>query len=135
MSPKAPPVFKRPTSSSAQSEAKLAALADRAEARGNAVAGQPLPEEAPPQARKAASLQARKSASLQTSRDGVSAARSGTQAEPYVRARDGQVTRSTTVHLPVELLQQLRLQAATREVHMSAIVTEAVRDWLERGRP
>lgn len=134
MSPKAPPVFKRPTSSSVESEAKLAALAERAEARGNAVAGQPVPEERPAQARKPATLQARKS-NLQVSRDGVSAARSGTQAEPYVRARDGQVTRSTTVHLPVELLQQLRLQAATQEVHMSAIVTEAVRDWLERRRP
>jgi hypothetical protein len=65
---------------------------------------------------------------------GANTARSGTQAEPYRRARDGQVTRSTTVHLPVDLLQQLRMQAATREVHMSAIVADAVRDWLERER-
>lgn len=58
-----------------------------------------------------------------------SASRSGTHAAPHVRA-DGQATRSTTVHLPVDLHQELRLEAAHRGEHMSAIVAEAVR---ERG--
>lgn len=62
-----------------------------------------------------------------------SVARSGTQAEPYVRA-DGQATRSTTVHFPVELHQKLRVEAAKRGVHMSSIVAEAVREWFAKRR-
>lgn len=62
---------------------------------------------------------------------GTGVARSGTQAEPYVRA-DGQATRSTTVHFPVDLHQKLRVEAAKRGVHMSAIVAEAVRQWFKQ---
>jgi hypothetical protein len=65
--------------------------------------------------------------------EAASAARSGTQAEPYVRA-DGQATRSTTVHFPVELHQKLRVEAAKRGVHMSSIVAEAVREWFAKRR-
>lgn len=131
MSPKAPPVFKRPSSANADTEAKLAELAERAEARGNAVAGEVLTETT--QAREAANPQARKPARLRAVRESASSvARSGTQAEPYVRARDGQATRSTTIHLPVELHQRLRMEAASREIHMSAIVAEAVSAWLKR---
>lgn len=129
MSPKAPPVFKRPNTANAATEAKLAELAERAEARGNAVAGEVV---ADTQARDVASSQARTPARLQAVRETASVARSGTQAEPYVRARDGQATRSTTIHLPVELHQRLRMEAAAREVHMSAIVAEAVSAWLRR---
>jgi hypothetical protein len=129
MSPKAPPVFKRPAAVSLDAEAKLAELAERAEARGNAVAGEQMLENASSQAREPARPQARKSEKRETS-GGV--ARSGTQAAPYVRARDGEATRSTTIHLPVPLHQQLRMAATEREVHMSAIVAEAVRDWLKR---
>jgi hypothetical protein len=128
MSPKAPPVFKRPSVTSVDAEAKLAELAERAEARGNAVAGEPL-ENASSQARSIAKPQARKP-HKRASSGGV--ARSGTQAEPYVRARDGEATRSTTIHLPVSLHQQLRMAATEREVHMSAIVAEAVGEWLKR---
>jgi hypothetical protein len=131
MSPKAPPVFKRPSTANTATEAKLAELAERAEARGNAVAGEILAE--PLQARELATPQARRTAKLRTVRESASSvARSGTQAEPYVRARDGQATRSTTIHLPVGLHQRLRMEAAEREVHMSAIVTEAVSAWLKR---
>jgi hypothetical protein len=131
MSPKAPPVFKRPGTTNADTEAKLAELAERAEARGNAVAGEVVAESS--QAREVASPQARKLAKFRAVRDSASSvARSGTQAEPYVRARDGQATRSTTIHLPVELHQRLRMEAASREVHMSAIVAEAVSTWLKR---
>lgn len=129
MSPKAPPVFKRPAVVSVDAEAKLAALAERAEARGNAVAGEQLLESASLQAREPARPQARKTAKRESS-GGV--ARSGTQAAPYVRARDGEATRSTTIHLPVPLHQQLRMAATEREVHMSAIVAEAVADWLRK---
>jgi hypothetical protein len=128
MSPKAPPVFKRPSSVSLEAEAKLAELAERAEARGNAVAGEAV-KNASLQARKTAKPQARKSQKRESS-GGV--ARSGTQAEPYVRARDGEATRSTTIHLPVPLHQELRMAATEREVHMSAIVAEAVREWLKK---
>lgn len=62
-----------------------------------------------------------------------SAARSGTQAAPYVRS-DGEATRSTTVHFPVDLHQKLRVEAAKRGVHMSAIVAEAVREWFAKRR-
>ena len=133
MSPKQPLNFagRRPGTLPAEAEAKLAELESRAEARGNAVAGQaapepPLPEPAPD----VASSQARKPASPRRRREAPpSAARSGTQAEPYVRATDGQATRSTTVHLLIELHQKLRMEAAKRGEHMSAIIAEAVRMW------
>jgi hypothetical protein len=132
MSPKAPPVFKRPIVVSVDAEAKLAELAERAEARGNAVAGE-QPESTSLQAREPAKSQARRATKREPS---LGVARSGTQAAPYVRARDGEATRSTTVHLPVSLHQQLRMAATEREVHMSAIVTEAVQSWLKghKGR-
>lgn len=57
-----------------------------------------------------------------------SSRRFGTQAKPYVRA-DGQATRSTSIHLPVELHRRLRIAAATRGVHMSAIIAEALSEW------
>ena len=128
MSPKAPPVFKRPSAIGMDAEAKLAELAERAEARGNAVAGEAV-EAASSQARNTASPQARKSKKRESS--GL-VARSGTQAEPYVRVRDGEATRSTTIHLPVPLHQQLRMAATEREVHMSTIVADAVREWLKK---
>jgi hypothetical protein len=59
-----------------------------------------------------------------------SVGRFGTQAKPYIRA-DGQATRSTSIHLPVELYRRLRIAAATRGVHMSAIIAEALGDWFE----
>jgi Arc/MetJ-type ribon-helix-helix transcriptional regulator len=61
------------------------------------------------------------------------ASRSGTQAAPHVRA-DGQATRSTTVHLPVELHQELRLAAARQGVHMSAVIAKALRAWLSQHK-
>jgi hypothetical protein len=109
-------------------EAKLAELAERAEARGNAVAGEAV-EDTSLQTRSTASSQARRVKKRELS--GV-VARSGTQAEPYVRVRDGEATRSTTIHLPVPLHQQLRMAATEREVHMSAIVADAVREWLKK---
>jgi hypothetical protein len=127
MSPKAPPVFKRPSRS--DTEAKLAELAERAEARGNAVAGQVVDAPESSQSRKLAKPQARKGKMTEST---SKFARSGTQAEPYVRARDGQATRSTTIHLPVELHQALRMESAHREVHMSEIVAEAVSAWLAK---
>lgn len=127
MSRKAPPVFKRP--SRPDTEAKLAELAERAEARGNAVAGQGVAVKTSSQNRKLAKPQARKAKVIETP---SKIARSGTQAEPYVRASDGQATRSTTIHLPVELHQALRMESAVREVHMSEIVAEAVRTWLAK---
>jgi hypothetical protein len=63
----------------------------------------------------------------------ANAARSGTQAAPYVRS-DGEATRSTTVHFPVDLHQKLRVEAAKSGVHMSSIVAEAVREWFAKRR-
>lgn len=63
----------------------------------------------------------------------ANAARSGTQATPYVRS-DGEATRSTTVHFPVDLHQKLRVEAAKSGVHMSSIVAEAVREWFAKRR-
>lgn len=131
MSPKAPPVFKRPAQPSPEA---FAALEDLAEARGNAVAGQPPASEPPPppQARDVASSQSRKAAAAPKLPEARSAARSGTQAAPHVRT-DGQATRSTTVHLPVDLHQALRMEAAAKGVHMSSIVADAVHAWLAKG--
>jgi hypothetical protein len=58
-----------------------------------------------------------------------SASRSGTASAPHIR-KDGQATRSTTVHLPVDLHGELRVVAAERGLHMSAVVEEAARMWL-----
>jgi hypothetical protein len=127
--------------------AKLAELEDRAEARGNAVAGAALDEPASSQAHEPASSQAHEPASLQTheaaepqprkpatSRARASSvSRSGTQAAPYVRT-DGQQTRSTTLHLELDLHQELRMEAARRGVHMSAIVNDVLRQWARRSK-
>lgn len=120
---------RRPGALPPTAAAKLAELENRAEARGNGVAGcEPQETEtvaAGPVAPAHAAPQQRTSLSA--------GARSGTQAEPYVRA-DGLATRATTVHLPIDLHQQLRMEAARRGVHMSAIITEAVTSWFaERG--
>ena len=61
----------------------------------------------------------------------VSTSRSGTQAAPHVRV-DGQATRSTTLHLEVDLHQELRMEAARCGVHMSEIVNDALREWASR---
>jgi hypothetical protein len=121
---------RRPGALPPTAEAKLAELESRAEARGNGVAGrEPQESELPagkPEGRASASTQRRTSLP-------ASAARSGTQAEPYVRS-DGLATRATTVHLPIDLHQQLRMEAAKKGVHMSAIITEAVAEWFRGGR-
>jgi hypothetical protein len=127
MSPKQPLNFtgKRPQLTP-ENVAKLAELESRAEARGNAVAGQ--------QANETASSQARKLSPSKPLESLANAARSGTQAAPYKRARDGRETRSTTVHLPVDLHKQLRRKAVDDGVHMSAIIAEAVQEWFARQR-
>lgn len=81
--------------------------------------------------RESTSLQHPETASSQARNAASSVARSGTLEQAYVRARDGQATRSTTIHLPVELHQRLRIAATTRAVHMSTIVAESVGDWLD----
>lgn len=68
--------------------------------------------------------QAREPASLQ--------ARQGTMSTPHVR-KDGLETRSTTIHFPVELHQQLRMRAAADGRRISEMVAEAVQEWLARG--
>jgi hypothetical protein len=119
--------------------AKLAELEDRAEARGNAVAGAALDEPASSQAHEPASLQTHEAAEPQPRKPATSRARassvsrSGTQAAPYVRT-DGQQTRSTTLHLELDLHQELRMEAARRGVHMSAIVNDVLRQWARRSK-
>lgn len=54
----------------------------------------------------------------------------GTREQPYQR-NDGTVTRSTTVHLPVELLQRLKKFSAVADRRMSDVATEAIRRFLE----
>jgi hypothetical protein len=117
---------RRPGALPPTAAAKLAELENRAEARGNGVAGY-APQE--PET-VAASPEAAPTPATSKRRPSLpaGAARSGTQADPYVRA-DGLATRATTVHLPIDLHQQLRMEAARRGVHMSAIITEAVTGW------
>jgi uncharacterized protein (DUF4415 family) len=112
--------------------AKLAELEERAEARGNAVAGTVLDDSASSQAHEPAEPQPRKPASPRA-RAAANVSRSGTQAAPYVRA-DGQSTRSTTLHLELDLHQELRMEAARRGVHMSQIVNDALRQWSRRQK-
>jgi hypothetical protein len=47
---------------------------------------------------------------------------------------DGQQTRSTTLHLELDLHQELRMEAARRGVHMSAIVNDVLRQWARRSK-
>lgn len=61
-------------------------------------------------------------------------ARQGTMATPHVR-RDGLQTRSTTIHFPVELHQQLRMRAAADGRRISEMVAEAVEEWLVKRMP
>jgi hypothetical protein len=139
VSPKSAPVFMPPKVDAAARLAKLAELEDRAEARGNAVAGAALDEPASSQAHEPASLQTHEAAEPQPRKPATSRARassvsrSGTQAAPYVRT-DGQQTRSTTLHLELDLHQELRMEAARRGVHMSAIVNDVLRQWSRRSK-
>lgn len=106
------------------SEDAVQALEARLEAeeRGQVATPKPPPEPKPPKKPKESAVsQVRETASLQ--------ARQGTMATPHVR-RDGQQTRSTTIHFPVDLHQELRLRAATDGRRISEIVTEAVSQWL-----
>jgi len=89
------------------SEQKVRALEAKLEAEEHELSGV-----ARPQARGSASLQARQ----------------GTVAEPYTR-RDGQQTRSTTVHFPVDLHHRLKVAAADTNRKISEIVAEAVDQW------
>jgi len=138
MSPKNVPNF-APRLSGAAQLAKLAELEDRAESRGNAVAGAALDEPASSQAHEPAGLQTHEAAEPQPRKPAASrarassASRSGTQATPYVRT-DGQQTRSTTLHLELDLHQELRMEAARRGVHMSAIVNDVLRQWARRAK-
>jgi hypothetical protein len=83
------------------------------------------------QNRKGASLQRRKSVRLQAREDvkGVGRPRSGTGDQPYMR-RDGSATRSTTIHLEVELHHKLRLRALDENRSMSEVVADAVKAYL-----
>ena len=58
--------------------------------------------------------------------DGVSPAGGGTLDAPRVRKSDGVATRSTTVTLPVDLADWLRVAAAKERVRQSAIVVRAL---------
>jgi hypothetical protein len=55
--------------------------------------------------------------------------RSGTHSAPYTR-RDGVSTRSTTMHLDIEVHRKLRIAAVELNTHMSTIIDAALRDWL-----
>lgn len=110
-----------------------------AEEQGHGLPPAPAPEVAPvpPPKARSASSQAREPASLQRSaslqaREPASLqARQGTMATPHVR-RDGLETRSTTIHFPVELHQELRMRAAADGRRISEMVAEAVQQWLHR---
>jgi hypothetical protein len=106
MSRKPPPVFTRP--SSADAERKLAELAERAEARGNAIAGQEPAAEAP--SGKAAKAAA-KASKLRREESGVRVAG----------------------YLPAELEQELRMHCARERRSVSDALTEAVRLLLDKA--
>ncbi len=55
--------------------------------------------------------------------------RSGTGDFPYVR-RDGVATRSTSVHLELDLHHRLRLRALEENRSMSSVIADAVRNYL-----
>lgn len=122
---KAPLAFKRPLNPDAQS--RLAKLAERVEAEGNGIAGQgSLAKGAvSPEPVVLANTDTPATASMPTS------SRSGTHASPYVRASDGTRTRSTTIHLPVDLHQRLKIESAQRGIRMSALIETAVRQYFK----
>lgn len=96
-------------------EAKVRELEERAEATQSAPAsGSPLASELPkkPPAPKAHGA--------------------GTQSQPYVRVRDGQPTRGTTIVFPVDLHERLRLFAFKGRRTQSDVVCQALTEYLER---
>jgi hypothetical protein len=58
----------------------------------------------------------------------------GTRANPRVRKLDGVKTRSTSVHLPIELALELTMHCARAGLRQSEVITQALEDWLERER-
>jgi hypothetical protein len=58
----------------------------------------------------------------------------GSWANPRVRARDGVATRATSVHLPIDLAEQLDAVRLKTHRRLSDLLVEAARMWL-RGRP
>lgn len=57
----------------------------------------------------------------------------GSRTNPRVRKVDGVKTRSTSVHLPVDLALELTVYCARNGLRQSEAVTRAVRDWLSRN--
>ena len=111
-----------------EAEEQGRALSASAPATATAAPAPPVPPAIPssppaPAHKPRDSTQARESASLQ--------ARQGTMSTPHVR-KDGLETRSTTIHFPVELHQQLRMRAAADGRRISEMVAEAVHEWLAR---
>lgn len=58
----------------------------------------------------------------------------GTRTNPRIRKTDGVKTRSTSVHLPIELARELTLFCADTGWRQSAAIAAAVEEWLERRR-
>jgi hypothetical protein len=97
------PMPKRPAT-----EADIRALEARIEARGNGVAGGVVtPQNSGPMAPHEPST------------------KPGTRRNPRVR-RDGVATRSTSVHLPVDLAKRLARHCAETERRQSEVIAEAL---------
>lgn len=120
-------------------ESLVQALEAKLEAEESGRYPMPAPAQAPPPSPEAPVSRPVRSAApapapvqVQARKLASSQARQGTLAKPHVR-RDGQATRGTTIHFPVDVHQQLRLAAAATDRRISDIVAEAVADWLEHN--
>jgi hypothetical protein len=55
----------------------------------------------------------------------------GTKEEPRVRAKDGERLRQTSIHLPVDLHKRVRQYAFDQEIALSAVMVDAIQEWLD----
>lgn len=60
--------------------------------------------------------------------------RNGTRQKPRTRARDGELMRMTSVHLPITLLRRANVLAVERDCSFSEVVETALVALLEQRR-
>jgi hypothetical protein len=119
------------------SEAAARQLEERLERKSDGVAGAATAPDlelvtattpAPP----TASAEGRNAARGRKTVHAIPTTGTGTRANPRVRKVDGVKTRSTSIHLPVDLALELTLHCARNGLRQSEVVTRAVREWLSR---
>lgn len=112
-------------------EALARALEDAAEAMGNGVAGSRGREAVASQAHDEATPQGHEPVASQA-REAVASQGTGTMHAPRVR-KDGTRTRSTSMHMPIDLGKRLAVYCAERGTKQNDVLVAALERFLAEG--